>query len=69
MVTNVIELVGESSKSWEDAVQTAVSEAAKTVRHIAGVEVLNWTADVRDGRLIGYKANVHVAFGVEPHQG
>ena len=42
-VIKVVELVGQSDKSWEDAVQVAVKEAAKTIRHISGVEVLNWT--------------------------
>jgi len=64
-VANVIELVGESTESWDDAVEVAVREAAKTIRHISGVEVRNLTADVVDGRITSYKANVHVAFGVD----
>ena len=47
-VIKVVELVGQSDKSWEDAVQVAVKEAAKTIRHISGVEVLNWTGGVND---------------------
>ncbi len=65
-VVNVIELVGTSEKSWDDAVKTAIQEAQRTVRNISGVEVKNWTADVRDGRLVDYKANIHLAFKVEP---
>lgn len=65
-VVKVLELVGESSQSWQDAVQSAVAEAARTVEHISGVEVENWTAQVRDGRIREYKANVKVAFAVNP---
>ncbi len=65
-VVKVVELVGESDHSWEDAVQQAVQAASKTVRNIRGVEVLNWTGDVDDGgKITGYKADVQVAFVVE----
>lgn len=65
-VVKVIELVGQSEQSWEDAVQVAVKEASKSVRGITGVEVLNWTGQVNDsGELTGYRANVQVAFQVE----
>lgn len=64
-VVKVIELVGQSENSWEDAVRIAVSEAAKTVRHITGVEVLNWTGEVEDGQIKQYRADVQVAFVVE----
>ncbi len=64
-IAKVVELVGESKNSWQDAVQNAVSEASKTVRNINGVEVANWTASVSQGQIVGYRANVKVAFGVE----
>ncbi|NLM41286.1 MAG: dodecin domain-containing protein [Firmicutes bacterium] len=65
-VVKVIELVGESDQSWEDAVQVAVKEASKTLRGITGVEVLNWTGKVDEqGEIVGYRANVQVAFEVE----
>jgi flavin-binding protein dodecin len=65
-VIKVVELVGYSDKSWEDAAQMAVKEAAKTIRHIKGVEVLNWTGDVNEqGEIVGYKSDVQVAFEVE----
>lgn len=65
-VVKVIELVGQSDHSWEDAVQVAVKEAAKTIRGITGVEVVNWTGHVNpEGDITGYRANVQVAFQVE----
>lgn len=64
-VVKVIELVGQSETSWEDAVKVAVNEAAKTVRHITGVEVLNWTGEIEGGEIKQYRADVQVAFLVE----
>ncbi len=65
-VIKVIELVGESSASWEQAVHCAVREAAKTVRNIKGVEVLNWTGNCSpDGEILEYRADVQIAFSVD----
>lgn len=63
-VAKIIELVGESNKGWEDAVQRAVADASRTVENITGVEVCNMTANIDQGRISEYKVNVKVAFGV-----
>ena len=65
MTVKVLELVGESDTSWQDAVENAVKDAGKTIRNITGVEVLNNTANVKDGKLVEYKANVAIAFKVD----
>lgn len=67
-VVKVLELVGESPQDWQEAVENAVAEAARTVRNITGVEVCNMTANVEGGRIIGYRANVKVAFAVDPQR-
>jgi len=64
-VVKVIELIGSSKNSWEEAARNAVKEAAKTVRHIVGVDVVGFTAKVKDGDIIEYRANVKIAFIVE----
>ena len=64
-VAKIIELVGSSTESWEDAVRSAVAEASRTLRGVTGVDVQDWTASVEDGEIVEYKANVKVAFGVE----
>lgn len=64
-IASVIELIGESTESWEDAVNNAVEAAAKTVQHISGVEVLNLTAVVKDGQVSKYKADIHLAFAID----
>ncbi len=60
----ILDLVGSSKNSWQEAVEEAVKEASKTVDNIVGVEVMNNTANVENGRIVEYKANVHVAFEV-----
>lgn len=67
-VVKVLELVGESNKDWQDAIENAVTEAARTVRNITGVEVYNMTANVENGRISEYKANVKVAFAVDSNR-
>ena len=64
MVVKVIELVGTSRHNWTDAVDNAVLEASKTVDSILGVEVTNFTANVDNGHIGEYKADVKVAFRV-----
>ena len=66
-VAEVIELVGRSTKIWEDAAQVALTEANKTIRRITGIEVLKKTAkvDSNSGNIIEYHTAVKIAFGVE----
>ena len=64
-VVKIVELIGSSEKSWEDAVQEALRETAKTVRNIVGIDVLRYKAKVEDNRIVKYKARVRIAFAVE----
>lgn len=61
----VVELIGISENSWQEAVENALADASKTVRNITGVDVLNWKTEVKDAKIVNYKANVKVAFTVE----
>lgn len=65
-VIKVVELVGQSKKDWFDAAAQAVTEAARTIHNISGVEVYNLTANVQDGKIVEWKANVKLAFAVDP---
>lgn len=64
-VLKVIELVGTSPHSWEDATDNAVQKAAETVRGIVGVDVMSQNAVVEDGEITEYRVDVKVAFVVE----
>lgn len=67
-VGKIIEIVGNSSKGWEDAARAAVAEAAETVKGISGVEVVDMTAKVAAGKITEYRATVKIAFGVEENR-
>jgi flavin-binding protein dodecin len=64
-VIKILELVGVSENSWQDAVDNAVQRASKTLRNIQGVDVLNWTGSVENGKIVEYRSNVKVSFSVE----
>ncbi len=64
-VVKIIELVGSSPKSWEEAAQNAIQVASKTIRGIIGIDVINFTAKVKDGKITDYKTNVKIAFQYE----
>ena len=61
----IIELIGTSTKSWEDAANNAIKEAAETINDITGLEVLNQTARIENGKIVEYRANVKAAFKVK----
>lgn len=65
MHVKVVELVGESHSGWKDAVQQAVNEASREIPNITGVEIYNLTADVVNGQLTDYKANVKIAYATQ----
>jgi flavin-binding protein dodecin len=66
-IGEIVELVGSSDKSWEDAAQTAVKEAIKTVRNVHAIEVLDMTAkvDPNTGNIKEYRVGIKLAFRVE----
>ncbi|RLG45760.1 MAG: dodecin domain-containing protein [Thermoproteota archaeon] len=64
-VAKNIELVGSSSKSWEDAVYSAFNEAKKTLRNIRRIKVLSYSAIVEGNEIKEYRARVKITFLVE----
>lgn len=66
-VAKVIEIIGSSDKSWQDAAQVALEEANKTIKGITGIELKDMTArvDQNTGKVIRYHSTIKVAFGVE----
>jgi dodecin len=66
-IAKVIEIIGSSDKSWQDAAQSALNEARKTLHGITGIEVGDMTAKVDpiSGNITEYHTTVKIAFGVE----
>ena len=61
----VIEVLAESNKSWEDAAQSAVAEANKTLRNVRSIYLENMEATVADGKIKSYRINGKISFVLE----
>ena len=64
-IVKIVELIGTSPTSWEEAATNAVNEAAKTVKNIKGLHVKRCTAKIMNNKIIEYRANVKISFTVE----
>jgi flavin-binding protein dodecin len=68
-VVKVIELMSESPKSWEDAAQSAIREASRTLRNIRSLYVKDMTASVENGRVTSYRLSSKVTLELESDRG
>jgi flavin-binding protein dodecin len=66
-VYKVIELVGSSETSWEDAARRAVEAAAEHVRELRVAEVVGMDLKVEEGKVAAYRTKVNVSFKYEGH--
>ena len=64
-VYKVIELVGSSETSIEDAVNNAVSRASETVRNLRWFEVMQTRGQIQDGKVHFYQVMLKVGFTME----
>jgi flavin-binding protein dodecin len=67
-IVKVLEIIAESDKSFDDAAQQAVREAAKSVRGIKSVWIENFSATVEGDRITQYRVNAKLSFLVEGHK-
>jgi flavin-binding protein dodecin len=59
---NIVELVGTSDKSWEEAARLAVETASETLRDLRIAEIIRLDMTVEDGKVKSYRARVNVSF-------
>ncbi len=64
-IFKLIELVGTSKESFEDAVNNAVKETAKTVKHLAWLEVVEQRGRITNGEVSEYQVKVKISFKVQ----
>ncbi|MEW6258412.1 MAG: dodecin family protein [Thermodesulfobacteriota bacterium] len=64
-VYKVIELVGTSEISWEDAAKKAVETASKTLRELRIAEVSMQDMKLEDGKVVAYRTRVKLSFKYE----
>jgi hypothetical protein len=65
-VYKVIELVGSSSTSWEDAAKNAVKTAGKTLKDLRIAEITKLDMKIEDGKVTAYRAKVNLSFKYQP---
>ena len=59
------QILAESSKSFEDAIKTAVARFSKTVRGLASANVNNMSTTIKNGKIDKYRVNLQMTFAVE----
>ena len=65
-IYKVIEIIGGSDKSWEDAAKNAVEVAAKSLKEIRIAEVKELDMRVEDGQVVEYRAKLRISFKYKP---
>ena len=58
----IIELVGTSKKSWEDAAKTAVETASKSLKDLRIAEISELDMKLEEGKVAAFRARVKVSF-------
>lgn len=64
-VYKLLELVGSSTASTDDAIRNAIEMASKTVRHIDWFEVVETRGHVADGKVAHYQVTLKVGFRLD----
>ena len=64
-VAKISEISAKSDKSFEDAIQSGIARANKTLRNITSAWVKEQQVHVKDGKVVGYQVNMLVTFVLE----
>ena len=65
-VYKIVELVGSSPTSWEDAAKNAVETAGKTLRDLRIAEITQLDVKIEKGKVTAYRAKVNLSFKYQP---
>jgi flavin-binding protein dodecin len=66
-IYDVIELIGSSTESWEDAAKNVIEQAGQHLRQLRVAEVVAKDMVLRDGKVELYRTKVKVSFKYEGH--
>jgi dodecin len=64
-VVKVIEIMSNSSKSWEDAAQQAIAEASKSLHNIKSIYIKDHSATVNDNKIKEYRITAQLSFELD----
>jgi dodecin len=68
-VYKIIEIVGTSAKSWEEASKVAVETAAQTLEDLRVAEVVKQDVTIENGKVTGYRVRLTISFKYHPSKG
>ena len=68
-VYKIIEIVGTSPKSWEDAAKVAVETAAKSLEDLRVAEVVKQDVTIEKGKVTGFRVRLNISFKYHPDKG
>jgi hypothetical protein len=61
-VYKIIELIGTSELSWEDAARIAIDQATKTLQDLRVAEVVSQDLKIEEGKVVAYRTKVRLSF-------
>ncbi|PIP17744.1 MAG: dodecin domain-containing protein [Parcubacteria group bacterium CG_4_10_14_0_8_um_filter_35_7] len=64
-VIKIIELIGSSPKSFDDALKEIIKRTTKTVEEITGIDIISQKVRVENNKIVEYKIVAKVAFVVK----
>jgi len=64
-ILKVIEVMSNSTKSWEDASQNAINHAAKSLRNIKSLWIQDQSAVISNNKIIEYRITVKLSFEID----
>ena len=67
-VYKIIELVGTSEISWEDAAKNAVETAGKSLKNLRIAEIIKLDMKIENGKVTAYRARISLSFKYEPRE-
>jgi len=64
-IYKIVELVGTSTSSWEDAAKNAIETASKTLKDLRIAEITKLDLRIEDGKVVAYRTRVNLSFKYE----
>ena len=61
----VIEIVGSSSTSWEEAASYAIEKTAESIKNLRVAEVVEQDMKIEDGKITAYRTKLRLSFKIE----
>lgn len=62
MIVKIREVIGMSTKGFEDALQNAIHHALISQKNLTGARIMGQSIDIKDGKIIQYKVNAKLAY-------